>query len=132
MEQLLHQNVKFISTCLDNLDSIGDLNEDGSKKKNEEEEKKQEGKSLEAIDEDKELDIATRVKKEMNKTVQMEKELDELNELKQKYKLATRSFDREIEMQLENIGRHFLLNTLSGFHHDLTESASIDIEKTLA
>ena len=60
MEQILHKNVKYISKCLDSLEGIDDLNSDP--KKNDEEEKKQEGKGLDVVNEDKELDIAMRVK----------------------------------------------------------------------
>ena len=59
-----------------------------------------------------------RVKVVLRESKQLEKDLDELGELKQKYKLAMRNFDNDTHKHIESIGRHFLLNTVSGYHHD--------------
>ena len=61
-----------------------------------------------------------------------EKELDETQEHKRKYKTGCRVYDGFIEQLLEKIGRGFLQGTVSSYQQDQTERQQVEADQAVA
>ena len=130
ISKTLHGSLDATEDHMRNQKSGGDSEESKEDEDSREEEKEEEDESQErgrprkredrkatqrpAEAEDK-GDIYERVQAVYELAKQGEKELDEVNELKSKYKIGIQVYDGYIQKLLEQIGREFLQGTLASY-----------------
>ena len=141
LESYLHSIGKRLHSSLDEQEKIAktklnrvNRGEDSeNENENEEEEKKDEEEQKEDDqNEEAKSDIAERVEQIYKDRELAERELDEATELKQKYKTGIQVYDGFIQKLIEQIGRGYLIGTVSAYQQDQTERQQIETEHALA